>query len=82
VDSIWEIGQETVPGVFLPAVRYYISDDHISLIKYGIRAIDIIDFDYQPYWHTKDDTVDKCSAENLEKMYQFLLRMVYPPEPY
>jgi len=82
VDSIWEIGQEAAPGIFLPAVRYYISDDHISLIKYGIRAIDIIDFDYQPFWHTKDDTIDKCSAENLEKMYRFLLRMVYPPEPY
>lgn len=82
VDSIWEIGQEAAPGVFLPPVRYYISDDHISLIKYGIRAIDIIDFDYQPYWHTKDDTIDKCSAESLEKMYRFLLRIVYPPGPY
>jgi hypothetical protein len=82
VDSIWEIGQEAAPGIFLPAVRYYISDDHISLIKYGIRAIDIIDFDYQPYWHTRDDTIDKCSPENLEKMYQFLLRIVYSPGSY
>jgi hypothetical protein len=82
VDSIWAIGQEAAPGIFIPTVRYYISDDHISLIKYGIRAIDIIDFDYQPYWHTKDDTIDKCSADNLEKMLRFLLRIVYPPEPY
>jgi hypothetical protein len=82
VDSLWEIGQEAAPGVFIPAVRYYITDDHISLIKYGIRAVDIIDFDYRPYWHTKDDTIDKCSAESLEKMLRFLLRIVYPKEIY
>jgi len=82
VDSIWEIGMEIAPNVFIPSVKYYISDDHISLIKYGIRAIDIIDFDYQPYWHTKDDTIDKCSKESLETMYKFLLRLIYPKAIY
>jgi len=77
VDSLWEIGMEVAPLVFLPVVKYYIKDDHISLIKYGIRAVDIIDFDY-PYWDSKDDTVDKCSKESLDTMYNFLLKIVYP----
>ena len=77
VDSIWDIGAEVAPVLFLPSIKYYIKDDHIALIKYGIRAIDIIDLDY-PYWHTKDDTIDKCSKENLDTMYKFLLRLVYP----
>lgn len=76
VDSIWRIGMETAPSVFFPAVKYYIIDDHYSLIRYGIRAIDIIDFDY-PYWDSKDDTVDKCSKESLETMYRFVLDIVY-----
>ncbi|MEO0185049.1 MAG: M28 family peptidase [candidate division WOR-3 bacterium] len=77
VDSLWEIGMEISPSVFIPAVKYYIIDDHMPLIKYGIRAIDIIDFDY-PYWDTPFDTIDKCSKESINTMYKFLLKVVYP----
>lgn len=76
VDSLWEIAMHASPTAFIPAVRYYIIDDHISLIKYGIRAVNVIDFDY-PYWDTNEDTIDKCSAESLQKVYAFLLDLVY-----
>ena len=76
VDSIWEIGRSVAPYVFVPFVKYYIIDDHMSLIKYGIRSIDVIDFDY-PYWDTRDDTIDKCSRESLDLMYRFALKLVY-----
>lgn len=76
VDSIWEIGAEIAPSVFVPVVKYYIVDDHISLIKYGIRAINIIDFDYA-YWDSSEDTIDKCSKESLDTMYKFILKLVY-----
>ena len=76
VDSIWAIGQTIAPNVFIPVVKYYITDDHISLIRYGIRSIDIIDFDY-PYWDTADDTADKCSWQSLDIMYRFVLSLVY-----
>ena len=45
----------------------WIEDDHLPLIKAGIPTIDLIDFDYKP-WHTLGDTVDKCSADSLEKI--------------
>lgn len=77
VDSIWKIGIEIAPAVFIPAVKYYITDDHISFIKYGFRAINIIDFDYL-YWDSGDDTIDKCSKESVDLMYKFLLHIVYP----
>lgn len=76
VDSLWEIGSSVAPHVFVPFVKYYIVDDHMSLIKYGIRSIDVIDFDY-PYWDTKHDTIDKCSRESLDLMYRFVLKIVY-----
>jgi hypothetical protein len=50
---------------FVPDVRHTLTDDHVALQKVGIRAIDIVDFDY-PYWHTTEDTIDKVSAESLQ----------------
>jgi len=42
-----------------------ITDDHIEFIRVGVPTIDVIDLDY-PWWHTKDDTLDKISAESLQ----------------
>ena len=81
VDSLWEIGMEIAPSVFIPAVKYYITDDHISLIKYGFRAIDVIDFDYA-YWDSAEDTIDKCSKASLDIMFKFILSLVYPEYTY
>lgn len=39
-------------------------DDHLPLNEAGLPTMDLIDFQY-PYWHTLDDTPDKCSAESL-----------------
>jgi hypothetical protein len=33
-------------------------------LERGFPAVDVIDFDY-PYWHTRQDTLDKVSAESL-----------------
>ena len=51
-------------------------DDHVPLIKRGIRAVDLIDFDY-PSWHTVADTPDKCSPESLGKIGGLLLKLLY-----
>jgi Zn-dependent M28 family amino/carboxypeptidase len=42
-----------------------IEDDHIPFLQRGIPALDLIDFDYEP-WHRDDDTMDKLSAQSLE----------------
>ncbi len=44
-----------------------ILDDHLPFRALGIPAVDIIDIDY-PYWHTTEDTLDKVSAESLERV--------------
>lgn len=53
-----------------------IVDDHLPLINRGMRVYDFIDFDY-PYWHTTEDTVDKCSRRSLENVGRVLENMVY-----
>jgi glutaminyl-peptide cyclotransferase len=43
-------------------------DDHIPFVQAGVSAVDLIDFDYGPgnsYWHTAQDTPDKCSPLSL-----------------
>ena len=45
----------------------------------GLNAIDIIDFDY-PYWHTLEDTVDKCSPYTLGIVGTLVCEYLYRKE--
>jgi glutaminyl-peptide cyclotransferase len=64
-EDIWEVAALRGHGdVFIPELGYSILDDHTPFLEQGIRAIDIIDFDY-PYWHTVEDTPDKVSPKSL-----------------
>lgn len=66
VDRVWHTANELGYGeIFIPQVRFTLIDDHVSLQKAGIHAIDVVDFNY-PYWHTTQDTLDKVSAGSLQ----------------
>jgi len=39
----------------------------------------VIDFEYEPYFNTSADTLDKCSAQSLEAVGRTLLRYLYQP---
>ncbi len=56
---------------FIPQYKWSMEDDHTPFLERGIRAVDIIDFDY-PYWHTTQDTADKVSAASLERVGRVL----------
>lgn len=56
---------------FIPQYKWSMDDDHTPFLQRGMRAIDIIDFDY-PYWHTTQDTLDKVSAASLDRMGKVL----------
>ncbi len=53
-----------------------VMDDHIPFLRAGIPAIDLIDMDYE-YWHTLEDTPDKCSAASLEEIGSLLLALLF-----
>jgi glutaminyl-peptide cyclotransferase len=57
---------------FIPEYKYTMLDDHIPFVEKGIRAVDLIDFDY-PYWHTLQDTPDKVSAQSLQIVGEVVL---------
>lgn len=65
-DEVWKIAARLGYGnVFLDQPGHNMLDDHTPFLEKGIRAIDIIDFDY-PYWHTVSDTADKVSPQSLK----------------
>lgn len=52
---------------FTPSHRYSIVDDHIPFLNWGMNAAVLTDFDYT-YWHTRYDTLDKISADSLQRV--------------
>jgi len=80
VDLVWTVAREAGHGnLFIATPRHTITDDHISLQARGIRAIDVVDFDYL-YWHTPDDTPDKVSAQSLQAVGEVALALVAKSE--
>ncbi|HEV8265001.1 MAG TPA: M28 family peptidase [Gemmatimonadales bacterium] len=66
VQLVWSTAERLGYGrVFVSRVGEALTDDHLPLQQAGIRAIDVIDFDY-PAWHTTEDTIDKVSAASLQ----------------
>lgn len=72
VDLVWRVAEEIGHGdiwVNAPGAGPTLTDDHVELQKVGIRAIDVVDFDYGPrnaWWHTPEDTLGKVSATSLQ----------------
>jgi len=67
-ERIWRVAAELgYSQYFIPQVGHSMLDDHTAFLERGIPAVDIIDFDYA-YWHTTGDTLDKVSADSLERV--------------
>ncbi len=84
-DILWGIADDLdYEDTIINEPKWTILDDHIPFVNAGIPAVDMIDFDY-PYWHTTEDTLDKLSAESLERVGRVIEVYlesggVYPPE--
>lgn len=80
VERVWAKARDLGHGrVFRPTVGGAVTDDHIPLLEAGVRAIDVIDFDYGPnnqYWHTSEDGSDKVSARSLQIVGEVAVALV------
>ncbi len=70
VEAIWGVARQSGFAQHFPNRSHSITDDHIHFLEAGIPAVNLIDFDYgnedNTYWHTKQDTLDKISAQSLK----------------
>lgn len=81
VQLIWSIATELGYIEFVNRVGQEVIDDHIPLNEVGIKTANLIDFNYPDetnrYWHTLEDTPDKCSPRSLEIVGNVLLHLLY-----
>ena len=78
VDRFWTIGRQVAPSIFgSTTTGPLIGDDQIALAKAGIPSFLVIDIDYEPWFNTTRDTIERCSATSLEAVGRTLLRYLY-----
>ena len=91
VQRVWQTAKDLgYDDYFVPEVIEAITDDHLPLIKKGLRVIDVIDIDYGPpvenggprpaatYHHTMQDTIDKIAARSLQIVGDVATSLVTP----
>jgi hypothetical protein len=76
VEKVWSAAEKAGATAFVEEIGEPLHDDHVAFLKRGIKMIDLIDFDY-PYWHTTEDTPDKCSSESLQQVGDVLVEVIY-----
>jgi len=84
-DLVWRTAAELGVSQFVQSVGSLVDDDHLPLNEAGIKTIDLIDFDYPDptnrYWHTHQDTPDKCSPASLEAVGRVVATVIYRQRP-
>lgn len=79
--SVYATAHRLGYGYHFPRARGRdIYDDHVPLLRRGIKVVNLIDFNYGPehsYWHTLEDTPDKCSARSLRVVGEVAAAWVY-----
>ena len=80
VERVWNAARELgYQQYFVAHESTNLVDDHVELQAVGIRAIDVVDFDYGPgnsWWHTPNDTIDKVSGESLAIVGNVAMRVI------
>jgi glutaminyl-peptide cyclotransferase len=79
MDLVWSTAANLGLESILSRTKSSVQDDHIPFLDANIPSVDIIDFNYGPgnsYWHTTEDTLDKLSAQSLEKVGRLVLAML------
>jgi glutaminyl-peptide cyclotransferase len=76
VARVWRAADELGYGsVFVPQARHRVQDDHLPLLRRGLRVIDVIDFDF-PYHHQHADGLGAVSASSLQSVGDVALSLV------
>ncbi len=76
MELVWSSAGRLGVTAFADRTGTAIYDDHVPLAQAGLAVIDLIDLDY-PYWHTVEDTPDKCCAESLSDVGRVVADVIY-----
>ncbi|MCL6480806.1 MAG: M28 family peptidase [Firmicutes bacterium] len=65
VDLVWDVAERLGYGHIFVHDTQAVEDDHLPFVRRGVPAVDIVEVGEYPYWHTREDTLDKLSARSL-----------------
>jgi len=80
--NIWDyaIKEKRIP-FFRKNTGPHVIDDHLPFLERGIPFVCLIDFSY-PWWHTTEDTPDKCSLSNIDMIVSLLFDIAVTPRKF
>ncbi len=76
---VWDAADALGYSSHFPRAPNAITDDHVPFLQHGVKALDLIDFDYGPnnsYWHTPEDTMDKLAPRSFEVVGRVVLEAI------
>ncbi len=76
VRRVWDAAERAGSKSFHRDLGKAMFDDHVPLIRARVPSVLIIDAEYR-YWHTIEDTPDKCSPASLAEVGRVLVELVY-----
>lgn len=76
MEKVYAAAERAGARAFVREDGQAVTDDHIPFLRRGIPVVDLIDFEYK-YWHTIQDTPDKCSPESLKQVGQTMVELLY-----
>lgn len=66
-DIVWQTARELgYRSYFVDRPEGVGGDDHEPFLKAGVPAVDLIQLNSYPHWHTPEDTLDKVSAKSMK----------------
>jgi glutaminyl-peptide cyclotransferase len=75
LDKLYRVAKDQGVSSLVDKTKYTIFDDHYPFHRMGIPSTVLIDFDY-PYWHTHEDTLDKCSIESMMSIFSVVIKTI------
>lgn len=82
-DIVWRTAREIGHGkYFVDRPEGVGSDDHEPFLRAGVPAVDVIQLNGYPYWHTAEDTIDKVSARSMKVVGETVLSSLPSVEQY
>jgi len=76
-DHIWQIAANQASDVFIDRSGSFIEDDHLPFIKVGLEVVNLIHWPFPDSWHTSADSIERCSAESLQKVGDVITELIY-----
>ena len=76
---VWDAADALGYSVHFPRTPNAITDDHVPFLQHGVKALDLIDFNYGPnnsFWHTPEDTLDKLAPRSFEVVGRVVLEAI------